>query len=165
MGMKDGEFLTVKEFANSAARTTQAIYQQIDNKLKPYCQCIDGKKMIEKRALKEVFNIDPDQELDKKKDSKNITIDSNLYKILKEELEAKNKQILSLQEQVLSLQAELFAEHQHSREQADKIAIFADQAQKLQLAQMKPQLSEDEDLEMMRERKGIFRRMLEKLGS
>lgn len=59
---------------------------------------------------------------------------------MKAELEAKN-------EQILNLQVELIAERQHSREQADKLAVFADQAQKLQLAQMKPQIAEEEEPE------------------
>ena len=49
------------------------------------------------------------------------------------ELQAKN-------EQIAALQAELSKERQHSQKQAEKIAVLADQAQKLQLAQMSPQL-------------------------
>ena len=45
------------------------------------------------------------------------------------ELQAKN-------EQIVALQAELSKERQHSREQAERIAVLADQAQRLQLAQM-----------------------------
>lgn len=68
--------------------------------------------------------------------------------ILKAELEAKN-------EQILNLQVELITERQHSREQADKLAVFADQAQKLQLAQMKPQITEEEEPV----KKGFFKRL------
>ena len=39
-------------------------------------------------------------------------------------------------EQIAALQAELSKERQHSREQAGRIAVLADQAQRLQLAQM-----------------------------
>lgn len=41
-------------------------------------------------------------------------------------------------EQIAALQAELSKERQHSREQAERIAVLADQAQRLQLAQMQP---------------------------
>lgn len=58
-----------------------------------------------------------------------------ICKILKDELEAKNCQIEELQK-------ELSKEREHSREQSEKMSILADQAQKLQLAQMKPQLTE-----------------------
>lgn len=56
--------------------------------------------------------------------------ESPLYDILKAELQAKN-------EQIAALQSELSIERQHSREQAEKIAVLADQAQRLQLAQMR----------------------------
>lgn len=56
--------------------------------------------------------------------------ESPLYDILKLELQAKN-------EQIAILQSELSKERQHSREQAEKIAVLADQAQRLQLAQMR----------------------------
>lgn len=46
-------------------------------------------------------------------------------------------------EQIAALQAELSKERQHSREQAGRIAVLADQAQRLQLAQMQPQQIED----------------------
>jgi hypothetical protein len=40
------------------------------------------------------------------------------------------------------LTAELAKEREHSREQSERMAVLADQAQKLQLAQMKPQLTD-----------------------
>lgn len=46
------------------------------------------------------------------------------------ELQAKN-------EQIAALQAELSKERQHSREQAERIVMLADQAQQLQLVQMR----------------------------
>lgn len=63
------------------------------------------------------------------------TSETPLYDILKGELEAKNKQIEELT-------AELAKEREHSREQSERMAVLADQAQKLQLAQMKPQLTD-----------------------
>ena len=61
---------------------------------------------------------------------------NRLYEILERELQAKN-------EQIVALQAELSKERQHSLEQAERIAVLADQAQRLQLAQMQPQQIED----------------------
>lgn len=54
---------------------------------------------------------------------------------LQKELDIKNKQIEELT-------AELVKEREHSREQSEKMVVLADQAQKLQLAQMKPQLTD-----------------------
>ena len=63
------------------------------------------------------------------------TPETPLYDILKAELEEKNKQIEELQR-------ELSKEREFSREQAKEMSVLADQAQKLQLAQMKPQLTD-----------------------
>ena len=81
-----------------------------------------------------------------------------LMQLIKE-LEVKNEQIVSLQE-------ELSNERQHSRELAEKIVVLADQAQQLQLAQMAPQSAlpdtEPAPLPAQPQRKGwwnrIFRR-------
>lgn len=146
------ELLTVKEFAEFAGKSKQAIYQQLDNRLKEFVQVINNKKMLESRALKEVFDIDPEKKLEQSDSTIQFGLEKTLYEILRGELEAKNEQILALQE-------ELAEERRHSREQADKIAVFADQAQKLQLAQMQPQITEEEEqteTEIMPEKRGIF---------
>lgn len=142
------ELLTIKEFAELSGRTPQAIYKQLTGKLSPFVKMVDDKKMLESKALKEVFDIDVEQ-LRQQKLNDETNPESSLYEILKAELNAKN-------EQILNLQAELAAERQHSREQADKIAVFADQAQKLQLAQMKPQITENEEEP---KKKGFFKRL------
>lgn len=146
--MDDKELLTIKEFAELSGRTPQAIYKQLNNKLSPFVKVVDNKKMLEKRALKEVFDIDIEQQKQQQLNEK-TNFESPLYRILKEELDAKN-------EQILNLQVELISERQHSREQADKLAVFADQAQKLQLAQMKPQITEEEEKPV---KKGFLKRL------
>lgn len=146
--MDDKELLTIKEFAELSGRTPQAIYKQLNNKLSPFVKMVDNKKMLEKRALKEVFDIDIEQQKQQQLNEK-TNFESPLYRILKEELDAKN-------EQILNLQVELISERQHSREQADKLAVFADQAQKLQLAQMKPQITEEEEKPV---KKGFLKRL------
>ena len=83
-------------------------------------------------------------------------LEKTLFEILRKELETKNKRIEFLE-------AELSEERKHAREQADKIAVFADQAQKLQLAQMNQRMmEEDEELEepeIMPEKEGIFKKI------
>lgn len=150
------ELLTIKEFSELAGKTPQAIYKQLSGRLKPFVQLVDNKKMLESRALGEVFGIGAEETIEQSGQPElNIqaNLEKTLYDILKAELEVKNQQIASLQ-------AELAEERRHSREQADKIAVFADQAQKLQLAQMQPRIAEEEDgllePEIMPEKKGIF---------
>ena len=63
------------------------------------------------------------------------TVNEAVIEMLQNELQAKNEQIAALTE-------ELALERQHSREQSDRLAVLADQAQKLQLVQLKPELAE-----------------------
>ena len=147
------ELLTIKEFADLAGKSPQAIYKQLNSRLKPFVQSVDNKKMLKSKALWEVFNIDPENPPEV--DQLDMSIESGL-EILRKELETKNKRIEFLE-------AELSEERKHAREQADKIAVFADQAQKLQLAQMNQRMmEEDEELEepeIMPEKEGIFKKI------
>lgn len=153
------ELLTIKEFADLAGKSPQAIYKQLNSRLKPFVQLVDNKKMLKSKALWEVFNIDPENtsgvdKLDMRIES---GLEKTLFEILRKELETKNKRIEFLE-------AELSEERKHAREQADKIAVFADQAQKLQLAQMNQRMMDDEDDELeepeiMPEKEGIFKKI------
>ena len=91
---------------------------------------VDGEKLI-KQAFSRCEPSTTDNQLTVEVDGQN-----RLYEILERELQAKN-------EQIAALQAELSKERQHSREQAERIAVLADQAQRLQLDQMQPQQIED----------------------
>lgn len=133
---KSQNLLTIKAFAEAAGRSQQAIYKQIGTRLAEYCREIDGKKYIEHRALKEVFGIDEFQPVQPEINNQ-INPEDNpentLYAILKAELEAKNKLIEQLQ-------IDLAEERKHSREQAEKLAQLADQAQRLHAGTIQAQL-------------------------
>lgn len=153
---------TIREISDEIGVSRQAIYRKIkckplstslqgklstvDNKL---TVSVDGEKLIKKAFFKDEVSTtvnqftgetvnqftagdsEVDSFSDEKKEEKSDQ--SVLYEILKAELEEKNKQIERLQD-------ELEKERQHSRKQSEKIAVLADQAQKLQLAQITPQL-------------------------
>ena len=94
------DLLTIKEFAEASGRSQQTIYKQIETRLAPYLRKIEGKKYIERRALKEVFEIDVEQPPQPQNDN-SFNSENNpehpLYAILREELAAKNEQIKRLQ--------------------------------------------------------------------
>lgn len=119
------ELFTVQEFAERAGVSVQAIYKRLNNSLNPYIQLVDGRKMLKSSALSDVYGIEVEQlvqpELNKEKSSSEVDF---------------------LRKQVEQLQTELSKERQHSRELAERIVVLADQAQKLQLAQISPQLIE-----------------------
>lgn len=149
---------TIKEIAEEIGVSKQAIFKKmkreplstglrgltttVDGRL---TVSVDGEKLIKQAFVKgepsttnNQLTVSVDGLVDApstKPEEKTAEVDGQnaLYEILKMELQAKN-------EQIAALQAELSKERQHSREQAEKIAILADQSQKLQLAQMSPQL-------------------------
>lgn len=134
-----GELMAIKAFAAAAGRTQQAIYKQIGTRLAPYVHEKDGQKYLERRALREIFNIDDIEGVKPEQPKENNFVNSEnnpenpLYAILKAELDAKNRQIEQLQE-------ELAKERQHSRELVDDLAKLADQAQKLHAGTIQAQL-------------------------
>lgn len=141
--MTISNFLTVKELAKLAGVSTQSVYKKLHNLLQPYVQLVNNRKMIEYRALKEVYGKEVEQPIQPKV-ANLYNQNATLYDVLKAELEAKNQQISDMQEQIANAQDELMKEREHSRNQSDKISQFVDQSQILQLAQ----LSKDKSLEL-----------------
>ena len=139
---------TIRQIADEIGVSKQAVFKKIKREplstsLQGFTTTVDGRLMVSvdgEKLIKQAFSGGEVSTTDNQlppteSDEKTVEVDGQnaLYEILKMELQAKN-------EQIAALQAELSKERQHSREQAEKIAVLADQAQKLQLAQMSPQL-------------------------
>lgn len=152
---------TIKEIAEEIGVSKQAIFKKmkrepLSTSLQGLTSTVDGRLTVSvdgEKLIKQAFFKDgPSTTVNQnrqpvdglvdasstKLDEKMAEVDgkSALYEILKMELQAKN-------EQIAVLQAELSKERQHSRELAEKIVVLADQAQKLQLAQMSQQLMDN----------------------
>lgn len=128
------ELLTVQEFAEKAGVSVQAVYKRLNNSLNPYIQLVEGRKMLKSSALSEVYGVEVEQPIQP-------FIQPRLNG------ETGSSEVDFWWEQVAQLQAESSTERQHSRELAgrvaelsEKVVVLTDQAQKLQLAQMSPQL-------------------------
>lgn len=138
---------TIKQIADELGVTKQAVHQKRKSKglstaLQPFTTTVDGIVYISvdgEKLIKQAFSDIERKQVDGSF-TPSFTPDNPLYGILKDELQAKNKQIEELT-------TELIKEREHSREQSDKITMLADQAQKLQLAQMKPQLTDGDTKE------------------
>jgi hypothetical protein len=156
---------TIKEIAEEIGVSKQAIFKRmkrqplstslqgltttVDGRL---TVSVDGEKLIKQAFMRSEPSTTVNQLMEEvdglvdapstKPEEKTAEVDDQnaLYEILKMELQAKN-------EQIAALQMELSRERQHSREQAEKLAVLADQAQKLQLAQMSPSLPGTEEPE------------------
>lgn len=59
-GLSD-ELLTVQQFAALAGKSTQSIYKKlnkVDNPIQPYVVLVDGRKMLKRQALSEIYGIE-----------------------------------------------------------------------------------------------------------
>lgn len=86
--MKD-ELLSVSDFAKKLNISVQAVYKQLNGKLKPYLTIVNGKKMLQIQALEALRD---DAEI--QPDANNILITS-----LQTQIQLLNEQIIDLKEQ------------------------------------------------------------------
>jgi len=151
--MDEITYYSVQEFAKKVGVSRQTIYNALSNKLSNYVVTCKGVKMLRAEALCEyeirndVQKFDKldndldnqfdklDNDLDNQFDKLDNDLDNQLYKILREELNYKNKLIDELQVELTKAREEISEERRYSREQFDKIATLASQAQYLQLGQ------------------------------
>ena len=120
--MRD-EYISVKEFAKRAGVSVQSLYKRLNglnNPLNQYIKLVDNQKMLNISALEEIYGIEVEQPIQPNHstystfhstpEQENETIIEILLKqseMLKKELEMKNEQILSLQEENRKLSREL----------------------------------------------------------
>jgi len=83
------DFLSVSEFSKRLNISVQAVYKQLNGRLKPYLTIVNGKKMLQIQAL-EAFHVDADT----RPDANNILINS-----LQTQIQLLNDQIRDLKEQ------------------------------------------------------------------
>lgn len=100
------DYLTIKEFAEKVGVSQQAIYKQVERKLKNYVKLVANQKMIDIKALQEVYDIEVEQPIQPNiepveqliQSSSQQIIDRLLFDMLQEELRKKNEQIETLQQ-------------------------------------------------------------------
>ena len=92
--MDQNEYLSIKEFADAAGVSKQAVYQRLTGTLKPYVSIKDGVKYLNIRALELYKGDDAVKKLKKnnQEESNSVQVDS-MVELLKRELDQKNKQI------------------------------------------------------------------------
>lgn len=92
--MDQNEYLSIKEFADAAGVSKQAVYQRLTGTLKPYVSIKDGVKYLNIRALELYTGDDAVKRLKKnnQEESNSVQVDS-MVELLKRELDQKNKQI------------------------------------------------------------------------
>lgn len=146
---------TIKQIADELGVSKQAVQKRLSREplytsVAPYISTVSGVKYIEvvgEKIIKSAFSKSGVDSLSI--DKSDLYIDkSDLYTpiiemlqvtidTLQGQLVTKDEQIKGQQEQIMSLEAELERERQHAREQSDKFAVLADQAQQLNAADKK----------------------------
>lgn len=110
------KYLTVKEFADAAKISQQAVYKQISGRLKPFIKVEGNKKMIAAAALKEFYSIDnsDDSTQVEQVDQPNSTSKNNDIQPLVEGVEQLNSTKISndkkqniLEDQIKDLQKQI----------------------------------------------------------
>lgn len=143
---------TIRQIADELGVSKQAIQKRIAREpmytcLQPYISTSGGTKYIEvagENMIKSAFtnsNIDVSStmSIDISTTSGNQVVQllqDNLA-VLQEQLKENGKQLEVKDRQIGHLQSELAEERKHSREQADKLAVLADTAQKLHAGTIK----------------------------
>ena len=97
--INEQEYIGISEFAKRVNVSKQAIYQQLDKKLKPYLIVIDGKKKLNIKAMSEVYDKQR-EEIDKE-----VVQEENnkLIEVLTQQLMEKDKQLTEKDNQINGL--------------------------------------------------------------
>lgn len=97
----ENELLTVAAVAKRLNVSVQSVYQQLNGRFKPYLIVVDGKKMLDSRALEPKIT-----EKESKPDLTNRLINTLEAEVemLKEQIKIKDKQIESQAEQIGTFQ-------------------------------------------------------------
>lgn len=101
-------FISVKEFAERAGVSSQAIYKQVETRLKKFATKVGNRWFIDISALSEVYNIEENQPKPTEEPTKptNLptvstekpTITQEYIQTLKDQLAEKDRQIAKLQQ-------------------------------------------------------------------
>lgn len=120
--MEDQQYISIKEFASAAGVSQQAVYKALNKRLKPYFKLINGQKMLDIKALGDIYGI-PHIEKDEqgiKQDYKGN--DKLLINLLMEQIKVKDREISDLHE-LLNHEQQLLMMAQN------KIALLESQSQ------------------------------------
>lgn len=141
--MVENQYISVKEFAQRAGISVQAVYKGLNNRLNPYVKLVDNQKMIDIRALQDIYGIEVEQPIQPELSTysiEDITNDNDIVidtllkqiEILQKELDVKNEQLKERDNQMAALNERLEEGHR-----------LLDQQQQLQAMEKKIQVLEN----------------------
>lgn len=131
------EWITVKEFSERAGISVQAVYKQLNKKLKPYLTVMNGTKMLNIKALEDVYGKTEDEPIKPK-------VDERLLNQLLNQLEEKDRQINELHRLLANTQMQLTESLHTVQMLEDKQKAEQQEEQKEQ--EVDPDPTEDEEI-------------------
>lgn len=116
---EENRLLTVKEFAEIAGVSVQSVYKRLNTQLSTFVKLVENRKMLEYRALREIYGIDIQPKLNEVEQiiqpslmEKTINLLEKQNEQLSKELEIKNKQIQELNNRLAECQTLLNQQQQ-----------------------------------------------------
>ena len=128
------EYISVSEFAKRAGVSRQAIYNRLSSDLSIYYKVVDNKKTLNIKGL-ELFSVKQTVKVDNQ-------LDNEIIDLLRQELQAKDKQIEDLT-RMLEQAQELLSQQQKLQAIAEK---------RLEIEEKPPERAENLDLEALKRR-------------
>lgn len=135
----ENNLLTVKEFAEKAGVSTQAIYQRLDKDLQGYCKMIGKRKMIDIAGLELFQKQESLQEENKDLDKDLIKALQATLQTLTAQLEVKDKQIAALNERLAEAHATISQSHYIAAQAQQQITAGQETAVEAETAQAAPE--------------------------
>jgi hypothetical protein len=130
--MEKKELLTIAEFAAAIQQTKQAVYKQLNNKLKDFVVIVDDKKFIKIQALEQYENQQVEQQLNKKSQQVEQQLNNQILTLLESQIEEKDRQIETL-----------FNQLEQKDKQIETLQNLLSQSQHLQAANTQLLLEKD----------------------
>lgn len=125
------EFLTVAEYAEIKGISKQRVYQLLNKGLKPFVQVVEGRKVIDIRALSAEELKPIEQGVDPHL-NKGLNTNNQELEVLQQALEILKGQLEVKDQQIAELQRENATKDRHIQEQATELARLLSQSQELQ---------------------------------
>lgn len=141
------EWISVKEFSERAGISVQAVYKQLNKKLKPYLTVMNGTKMLNIKALEEVYGKTEQQETQPVKQEMN----EKLLNQLLNQLEEKDRQINEKDRQISELHRLLASKDMQLTECLHTVQMLedkqkAEQQEEQKEQEVEPDPTEDEEI-------------------
>ena len=164
----DQEYISIKEFAERAGVSPQAIYKrlnQVDNQLNNYIKPVGNRRMLNIKALQDIYGIRVDNQNQPVEQPVVNFSQPDQIRLLQDQLNSKDQQLREQaeqeqkkDEQIRMLQEQLIEQDQRHHEQIQTMQELLSQEQKLHLLSVQ-RVHELEDQAAVQQQESIWQRI------